>query len=1186
VKKTLTTMPRSTPAGLGKRLALAALLAAMTPLPAAAGEPAVTNRLGQLAVRETDSATEIVVTGSGAPTFTVFKLSDPVRLFIDVSNADTTSIDGPVEIDNGVVGEVTALQFNDSQAQVGRIVVGLEVDALYKVQAQGNQLVVTVDASQRKRKAVPLAAAPAPDPAAAGRLAALESRAAEAERRAREAEARSQALATEARAAETRAAEVARTAEADRTSAARAQAELSVQAEEARRVAAAEKARAEQAATERAAAVDAAARASAAKADAESAAEKARQAKTAAETAAETARQAKMSAEAEAVQAKNDRASAFAEAEKAKAEKAAALAAAEKAKAEKMAAEAAAERALARAAADQATAERAAADRDAARAAAEGAARRAAELEAVASRSVAGSRDGDRARAEAAAARQAAERAAADKIAAERSASEALARARDAESRAQTAEADRRKLQAELGALDAQRQQSLARITALEAAQGDLTNRLDAARREKDETAARRLEAESVARTAELRAQRAEVARVESAQAASAMDTRLRTLEGELASARPVAADAAATQRALDELRQEAGRLESQLRGREAELQAAREEARKQRDAADALPGTAPKLLAAAPQQVRVGDVRFDDKADRTEIRVRVDGRARYAVRTDGERTRILEIEDAQIDPSLERSLDTGAFPSAVQLVSSFQAAGQADRVRVVATLRERVADRVRIEGDTLVWSFDKPARVPAVSEVTEVDYNRPRAAVYAGTAQQVIVADGTRGDEPDRKKKKKYTGRKINIDIKDADIHNVLRLLAKEGNINIVTSDTVTGTVTVHLKMVPWDQALDLVLRSKGLDMVQEGSIVRVAKAEDIKAERDREIAAQEQRQKLKPVNVKLIAVNHATAAELLTRIQSVLSDRGKAEFDARTNTVIVKDVDESLEAAEDLVRRLDTQTPQVLIEARIVEVNTNSEQQFGIQWGGDSVWSGATGNPTGLYFPSVVGIQGAADDGAAPTEGTASNPNFVVNMPTPIGAGAGGGVGFTLGSVDGTFNLNVRLSAAESSGQVKIVSSPKITTLDNNLATISQGVSIPISQVSAAGVNTVFFDAVLSLKVKPHVTQDGNIYLDLDAENNTPDFQNVGARGDPTILKKNAKTNVLLKDGDTTVIGGIYTSNGGYSQAEVPFFARIPILGVLFRNHRESDRRTELLIFITPRIVNRAAASVRTAP
>ncbi len=520
-----------------------------------------------------------------------------------------------------------------------------------------------------------------------------------------------------------------------------------------------------------------------------------------------------------------------------------------------------------------------------------------------------------------------------------------------------------------------------------------------------------------------------------------------------------------------------------------------------------------------------------------------------------------------------------------MQLVSSFQAAGNGDRVRIVATLRERVADRVRVDGNTLIWSFDKPARAEGEVAASEVEYARPQAAVYAGMAQSAGISDAGR-DDGDRKKKKRYTGRKINIDIKDADIHNVLRLLAKEGNINIVTSDTMAGTVTVHLKMVPWDQALDLVLRSKNLDMVQEGNIVRVAKAEDIKAERDREIAAQEQRQKLKPVNVKLIAVNHAVASDLLSRVQSVLTERGKAEFDSRTNTVIIKDVDESLEAAEDLVRRLDTQTPQVLIEARIVEVNTNSEQQFGIQWGGDTVWSGATGNPTGLYFPSVVGISGAADDPAAPTEGTASNPNFIVNMPTPIGAGAGGGLGFTLGSVDGTFNLNVRLSAAESQGQVKIVSSPKITTLDNNSATISQGVSIPISQVSAAGVNTVFFDAVLSLKVKPHVTQDGNIYLDLEAENNTPDFQNVGARGDPTILKKNAKTNVLLKDGDTTVIGGIYTSNGGFSRAEVPFFARIPILGVLFRNHRESDRRTELLIFITPRIVNRAAASVRTTP
>ena len=1132
MKKTRTPMHRLMPAGFGKRLALAAVLAAMTPGPVLAGDPA-TNRLGKLAVRETEASTEIVVTCTDAPTFTVFKLGDPIRLFIDVSNADTSQLSGPVEIENGVVGEVSALQLNDSQAAVGRIIVGLDVDALYKVQAAGNQLVVTIDASQRKRKSVPVAAGP--DPAGVVQLAALETRAAEAERRAQEAESRARTLDTQARSAEARAADIGLQAEQNR--------ERATQAEQARDTAMREK-QAFAVATE---------------------------------------------------EAQRQKATAEAATEKARGEKLTAEAATEKARAEKSAAEAVAERATAQAAADKAAAVRASAELATSQAAAEKATRRAAELEAVASRS-AGSREGERARAEAVAARQSAEKAIAEKLAAEKLVADARARAESAEARAQSVDADRRKLEKELALLDGELQQSVGRITALEATGGDLDRRFVEARRQNDGLSTRLIEVELAARQAELKAHRAEIARLESAKASSALETRLKGLQAEANEGRTAKGGASQSRKSLQELTQESTRLKEQLRTREAEAQAARVAARRSRDAADALPGEAPAALPAvagtnagaiaAPQKLRISDVRFDDKSDRTEIRVRVEGRPEYALRSDGERTRILELDNALIDPSLERSLDTGAFPSAVQLVSSFQAAGNGDRVRIVATLSDRVADRIRVEGNTLVWSFDKPSRIQADANGTEVVYARPQAAVYAGMAQSAGSAAGSARDDGDRRKKKRYTGRKISIDIKDADVHNVLRMLAKEGNINIVTSDAVNGTVTVHLKMVPWDQALDLVLRSKNLDMVQEGNIVRVAKAEDIKAERDREIAAQEQRQKLKPVNVKLIAVNHAVAADLLSRVQSVLTERGKVEFDSRTNTVIIKDVDESLEAAEDLVRRLDTQTPQVLIEARIVEVNTNSEQQFGIQWGGDTVWSGATGNPTGLYFPSVVGISGAADDTAAPTEGTASNPNFIVNMPTPIGAGAGGGLGFTLGSVDGTFNLNVRLSAAESQGQVKIVSSPKITTLDNNEAIISQGVSIPISQVSAAGVNTVFFDAVLSLKVKPHVTQDGNIYLNLEAENNTPDFQNVGARGDPTILKKNAKTNVLLKDGDTTVIGGIYTSNGGFSRAEVPFFARIPILGVLFRNHRESDRRTELLIFITPRIVNRAAASVRTTP
>jgi type IV pilus assembly protein PilQ len=198
--------------------------------------------------------------------------------------------------------------------------------------------------------------------------------------------------------------------------------------------------------------------------------------------------------------------------------------------------------------------------------------------------------------------------------------------------------------------------------------------------------------------------------------------------------------------------------------------------------------------------------------------------------------------------------------------------------------------------------------------------------------------------------------------------------------------------------------------------------------------------------------------------------------------------------------------------------------------------------------------------------------------SPNYAVSLPAPVGLGSGGSVGFTLGSVSGALNLNLRLSAQETSGNVRILSAPRITTLDNVEAIIEQGVSIPISQVSAAGVNTVFADAKMTLQVKPHITSDGNVLMKIMVTKNEADFVNTGARGDPSILRKQAKTEMLVRDGDTAVIGGIYTRNTGLSWKKVPFLADIPIIGWIFKSRREADERTEMLIFITPRIVNRA--------
>jgi type IV pilus assembly protein PilQ len=318
---------------------------------------------------------------------------------------------------------------------------------------------------------------------------------------------------------------------------------------------------------------------------------------------------------------------------------------------------------------------------------------------------------------------------------------------------------------------------------------------------------------------------------------------------------------------------------------------------------------------------------------------------------------------------------------------------------------------------------------------------------------------------------------------------------------------------------------------------------------------------------------------VNFARAADMSGRVKDVLSERGTVTTDERTNVIIVKDIQEALARAEGLVRSLDTEIPQVRIESRIIEASTNWNRAIGVQWGGNASLSPATGNPTGLFFPNIANSVGGA--GGGPTQGTSGTPNYAVNLPAAIGQGSGGGLGFTFGSVGGAFNLNLRLSALENSGVVKTVSAPSVSTVDNKEATIGQGISIPFSQVSASGVNTVFIEAKLELKVTPHISADGSVLMKIKVTNNSPNPQLTGANGQPSISKREAETEALVKDGDTTVIGGIYTRQTASNTAEVPFLGKIPILGYFFRTKSDSDSHTELLVFITPRILNRQAAA-----
>ena len=556
--------------------------------------------------------------------------------------------------------------------------------------------------------------------------------------------------------------------------------------------------------------------------------------------------------------------------------------------------------------------------------------------------------------------------------------------------------------------------------------------------------------------------------------------------------------------------------------------------------------------------------------------RIEVVGRVEHAVSRPDSRTLVLTLDGAQLPKRLERSVDTSRVSGPLLMVSSFnQPSG---RVRVVATLRGEASDQVVETSKGLVWTV--------VAGEAERHAAEDAPAVAAPAAVQ---ATGFGGAAPDyallgAPGQKQFTGQRITLDFHDIDVRNLLRLLADVSKKNIVVADDVQGKITVALRNVPWDQALDIVLVSKGLGKQEVGNVIRIAKYDVIAKEEAAKLEAAKNRQILLPLKVRIIPVNFSTAANLSAKVKDVLTDRGTVTVDERTNVLIVKDTQEALARAEGLVRNLDTETPGVLIESRIVEAASNFTQALGVQWGGNFGFSPATGNGLPVAFPNVMTGTGAS--GQTPNQGNQATPNYAVNLPAPIGQGSGGGIGLVFGSANGAFNLNLRLTALERKGVIKTISAPKVATLDNQEATISQGQSIPFSQVSASGVNTTFVEALLELKVTPHVTADGSILMKIKATNNKPDPSLTGANGQPSITKRQAETTVLVKDGDTTVIGGIYTRSTASTVSSVPFLGDIPILGFFFKSKAENDDHTELLIFITPRVLTRQSMAGGSAP
>ena len=443
---------------------------------------------------------------------------------------------------------------------------------------------------------------------------------------------------------------------------------------------------------------------------------------------------------------------------------------------------------------------------------------------------------------------------------------------------------------------------------------------------------------------------------------------------------------------------------------------------------------------------------------------------------------------------------------------------------------------------------------------------------ILLASASRLVVAGASSGPGGN-------ASRRISLDLQDADVLGVLRLLAEVGGVNVAATDDVKGKVTLHLTRVPWDQALALVLRLGRLEASREGDVLRVTTSGRLGEEREALRAAAETERRVARLRVLALPVRWARADDALAeKVRGVLSDRGSVIADDRTNALLVRDLPDGLRDAEALVRTLDVPSPQVLIESSIVEATEDFARGLGVQWG----------------FRS----------GGQPAVGTPDGAPFVADFPLPATFGSGFGPGtsaaidLAFGSLDGAGGLAARLTALEEAGKGRVISRPRVVTMNNVAATIQ---SLTILRVKLPSTGTVIntgsggaaetantatekINTGITLVVIPQVSSDGFVLMNIYAKSSVPDFSRT-VEGIPTEIAREANSNVLVRDGETVVLGGIYRAAGDDREAGVPFLARAPVLGWLFKRTLVSKRREELLVFLTPRILGSGGLAARSA-
>lgn len=517
-------------------------------------------------------------------------------------------------------------------------------------------------------------------------------------------------------------------------------------------------------------------------------------------------------------------------------------------------------------------------------------------------------------------------------------------------------------------------------------------------------------------------------------------------------------------------------------------------------------------------------------------------------IRTEG-KTVVVDFINATLPRNLERRLDVVDFGTPVQTVNTF---GQGNNVRMV------------IEPKGL-WEH----------------------SAYQ-TDRQFILDIKPIVEDPNKLvqgSKTGYSGEKLSLNFQNVEVRAVLEVLAEFTGLNIIASDSVGGNLTLRLKDVPWDQALDIILHSKGLSMRKSGSVIWIAPTDELATREKLELEARSQISELEPARTESFQMKYQKAAEvqkiLSDEKQKILSKRGSVVIDARTNILFVQDTPSKLEEIRRLISQIDVPVRQVMIESRIVIANDSFNKNLGARLGfhdtgGDGTSLGVLGSRDArVTFGGNLNDTGA-HTGQSSTSPAFPNDSLNVNMPAGnIGGIAPGVLSMVLFKAGATKFLNLELSALQADGKGKTISNPRVLTADQMEATIEQGTEIPYLQASSSGATAVSFKkAVLSLKVKPQITPDDNIIMDLKINNDEPDYQHITANV-PPLLTKQVSTQVLVENGGTVVIGGIYTQKLDNTTTKVPLLGDIPVVGFLFKNKIAKDEKTELLVFVTPKIL-----------